>query len=101
MEDVNDKEEVNKDKLWKDYLEDMKKCQTYASDVEVQFMHQMLKQTIVVVMSSGKDDPDLNIKGPDQGDRRHQIVLGHEYENHYISLEPADEHSKGEYYSFT
>ena len=59
----NTEAEVDMDQLWNDYLEHMKKCETYASDVEVQFMHRMLKKTIVVIMSSGEGQLDCTIKG--------------------------------------
>ena len=97
-EGVDDKEEVDKDNLWKNHLEKMKNPKEWADNVELKFMHRMLKRTIVVVMSSGEDDRELTIEGHDQGDRRQQILLGHRHENHYVSLEPADEHSKSEYY---
>ena len=87
-------EDLGKDKLWQDHLEKMRNPGEWAGDVEVEFMHRMLKRTIVVVMSSGEDDPDLNIKGRDDGDRTQQILLGHIYENHYVSLDTATEKSK-------
>ena len=66
----------------------------WAGDVELKFMHQMLERTIVVVMSSGEEHTELNIEGQDDLDRTRQILLGHRFENRYVSLETANEPSK-------